>query len=244
MVQEQGGQLPVRSASVRTADPRCRTRRVRCADHSGPVARSGSPAHCGPLAHRGRRVRIGSGSRFPGRQRPPVLGRADHQRVEHALAQPPTVGRADMGNPAADGGVEPGAPDLARIVGGQPDPQPPMGVVHLERVPPRALTEAYTDYEEALERLRSLVTALHRANHEVTVAFRDASERRARLDWNPAARRSPAASRRGRRSHREVYEQRPRRRGVAEHRLCREGSKREPAARRSSPKPDGATRGW
>ena len=81
---------------------------------------------------------------------------------------------ADMGDPASDGGVEPGEPDFARIVGGQPDPQPPMGVADLERVPPRAFTAAYTDYEEALERLRFLVNALHRANHEVTVAFRDA----------------------------------------------------------------------
>jgi hypothetical protein len=43
----------------------------------------------------------------------------------------------------------------------------------IEKVPPRAFAEAYADYEEALERLRSLVTALHRSNHEVTVAFRD-----------------------------------------------------------------------
>ena len=43
----------------------------------------------------------------------------------------------------------------------------------IEKVPLRPFAEAYADYEEALERLRSLVTALHRANHEVTVAFRD-----------------------------------------------------------------------
>lgn len=43
----------------------------------------------------------------------------------------------------------------------------------IEKLPPRPFPDTYADYEEALERLRSLVTALHRANHEVTVAFRD-----------------------------------------------------------------------
>jgi hypothetical protein len=43
----------------------------------------------------------------------------------------------------------------------------------IEKVSPRPFPEAYADYEEALERLRALVTALHRANHQVTVAFRD-----------------------------------------------------------------------
>ncbi len=44
----------------------------------------------------------------------------------------------------------------------------------IEKVPPRLFADAYADYEEALERLRALVVALHRANHEVTVTFRDA----------------------------------------------------------------------
>ncbi len=43
----------------------------------------------------------------------------------------------------------------------------------IEKVPPRAFADAYADYEETLERFRSLVSALHRANHQVTVAFRD-----------------------------------------------------------------------
>lgn len=43
----------------------------------------------------------------------------------------------------------------------------------IEKVPPRAFADAHTDFEAALERLRSLVTDLHRANHEVTVVFRD-----------------------------------------------------------------------
>jgi len=43
----------------------------------------------------------------------------------------------------------------------------------IEKLPPRPFPETYAEYEKALGRLRSLVTALHRANHEVTVAFRD-----------------------------------------------------------------------
>jgi hypothetical protein len=43
----------------------------------------------------------------------------------------------------------------------------------IEKVPPRAFGDAYAEFEQALERLRSLVTALHLANHAVTVTFRD-----------------------------------------------------------------------
>ncbi len=43
----------------------------------------------------------------------------------------------------------------------------------IEKVPPRPFAEAYADYEETQDRFRSLVTALHHANHAVTVAFRD-----------------------------------------------------------------------
>jgi hypothetical protein len=43
----------------------------------------------------------------------------------------------------------------------------------IEKVPPRAFGDAYVEFEQALERLRSLVTALHLANHAVTVTFRD-----------------------------------------------------------------------
>lgn len=43
----------------------------------------------------------------------------------------------------------------------------------IEKVPPRSFADAYADYEETQDRFRTLVTALHRANHEVTVTFRD-----------------------------------------------------------------------
>jgi DNA repair exonuclease SbcCD ATPase subunit len=43
----------------------------------------------------------------------------------------------------------------------------------IEKLPPRPFEQAYKEFQEALERLRTLVTALHRANHEVPVAFRD-----------------------------------------------------------------------
>jgi hypothetical protein len=43
----------------------------------------------------------------------------------------------------------------------------------IEKTPPRPFAQAYDEYEKALGRFRALVTGLHRANHEVTVAFRD-----------------------------------------------------------------------
>jgi hypothetical protein len=51
-------------------------------------------------------------------------------------------------------------------------------VIHKEerdivKEPPRRFEASYGDYERTLARLRRLVTALHRANHLVTVAFRD-----------------------------------------------------------------------
>jgi hypothetical protein len=44
----------------------------------------------------------------------------------------------------------------------------------IETVPLHPFPEAYADFEEAQDRFRTLVTALHHANHEVTVTFRDA----------------------------------------------------------------------
>jgi hypothetical protein len=51
-------------------------------------------------------------------------------------------------------------------------------VIHKEerdivKEPPRRFEASYGDFESTLARLRRLVTALHRANHLVTVAFRD-----------------------------------------------------------------------
>jgi hypothetical protein len=51
-------------------------------------------------------------------------------------------------------------------------------VIHKEerdivKEPPRSFETSYAEYERALERLRRLVTAIHQANHLVTVAFRD-----------------------------------------------------------------------
>jgi len=53
-----------------------------------------------------------------------VLGGTDHQRVEHPLAQSPAVGMADVGDPAADAGVDLGEADLPGVVCGQPGAQP------------------------------------------------------------------------------------------------------------------------
>jgi hypothetical protein len=51
-------------------------------------------------------------------------------------------------------------------------------VIHKEerdivKEPPRGFESSYGEYERTLERLRRLVTAIHQANHLVTVAFRD-----------------------------------------------------------------------
>ena len=43
----------------------------------------------------------------------------------------------------------------------------------IEKLPPRPYEQTRAEHEQALERLRGLVTALHRANHTVTVGFRD-----------------------------------------------------------------------
>lgn len=43
----------------------------------------------------------------------------------------------------------------------------------IEKRPTRPFDQAFADHGAALERLRGLMTALHRANHQVTVGFRD-----------------------------------------------------------------------
>jgi hypothetical protein len=74
------------------------------------------------------------GSGAPGRQRPAVLRRADRERVRHALAKAPTVRIADMGDPAADAGVQLGEADVPSVMGGEPGTQAPVGVAHLARL--------------------------------------------------------------------------------------------------------------
>ncbi len=43
----------------------------------------------------------------------------------------------------------------------------------IEKQSPRPYEQTHAEHEQVLERLRGLVTALHRANHTMTVAFRD-----------------------------------------------------------------------
>jgi hypothetical protein len=64
-------------------------------------------------------VARGSGSGYPGRKRSPVLGGTNRQGVEHPLAQPPAVGVTDVGDPAADSGVDLGEAYLALVIGVQ-----------------------------------------------------------------------------------------------------------------------------
>jgi hypothetical protein len=91
-------------------------------DFRAYVATPGQP-HRGTIS--------GPSSSAPGRQRPAMLGGTDRQRFQDPLPQPPAVGMADVGDPAADAGVQLGEADVPRVIGGQPGMQAAVGVAHL-----------------------------------------------------------------------------------------------------------------
>src|SRR5512132_3420672 len=63
-----------------------------------------------------------------------MFGGADGERLKDMAARAPTVGVADVVDPALDAGIEFGIADLAGVIGGELRPQPSVGRAHLARL--------------------------------------------------------------------------------------------------------------